>query len=574
MRRFFGVGIAVLTVGGLVGACGSSGNANLKGRDSGLNRDGGGSCVSNTDCGGGLCLLGVCVSGKLSGGSCTSGTDCASGVCQGGACVGNGQGVPSGGPCTTNDQCASGKCTTAKCATGSGLSDGKSCASATECASGACTNGICGKGSSSGGATGAGGASGAGGTSAGMGTGGTVTSVTPIPVANACVTTKSQATGDHLDIFIMEDRSGSMGDNTAGGGTKWAVITGALSGFVNDPKSAGIGAGIGFFGKDTGGGGGKGGGGTSCNAADYATPTVPIAALNGNAAAIVGAIGALTPNGNTPTEPALQGAINYATTWAKANPTHKVIVVFATDGAPNGCNSTPAGADTIAAAGFSGTPAIQTYVIGVIGQGTGDGNCPNGPVPACSFVQTLNGIAKSGGTGSAFIVDTTANSQAQFQAAMNAIRTANKATCDYTIPAVPAGKVLQPRDATVQYTSGTKAPVGVTWVATAAACSPTTGGWYYNSVTSPAQVHLCPSTCTTVQADPLAHIDVLLACVPPGVPGGGGGTTGAGGTGPGGTAGAAGAGGAAPCLLTGQSCQAAADCCGGSCTGGICVLVR
>jgi len=45
----------------------------------------------------------------------------------------------------------------------------------------------------------------------------------------------------------MLDASGSMMDTTAAGPTKWAAVKTALSGFVNDPKSAGIGVGLQIF---------------------------------------------------------------------------------------------------------------------------------------------------------------------------------------------------------------------------------------------------------------------------------------------------------------------------------------
>ncbi len=151
-----------------------------------------------------------------------------------------------------------------------------------------------GAGGSGVGGAGAGG-SGVGGSGA---SGGVVTSVTPVADANACVADKVDAQQDVLDIFIMQDRSGSMGDATSSGDSKWTVITNAITGFVQDPLSSGIGAGIGFFANQA-----------SCNAADYAIPSVGIAPLNGNAAPIVNAIQAITPNGNTPTEPALDGPI-------------------------------------------------------------------------------------------------------------------------------------------------------------------------------------------------------------------------------------------------------------------------
>src|SRR5262245_21359887 len=55
-----------------------------------------------------------------------------------------------------------------------------------------------------------------------------------------------------LDIFIRLDKSASMDDPTASGRSKWDVITRSLVTFVNDPKSAGIGTGLGFFGLGSG----------------------------------------------------------------------------------------------------------------------------------------------------------------------------------------------------------------------------------------------------------------------------------------------------------------------------------
>jgi hypothetical protein len=50
-----------------------------------------------------------------------------------------------------------------------------------------------------------------------------------------------------LDLLIMLDASGSMMDTVSGGGTKWAAVKTALSGFINDAKSAGIGVGFQIF---------------------------------------------------------------------------------------------------------------------------------------------------------------------------------------------------------------------------------------------------------------------------------------------------------------------------------------
>ena len=152
------------------------------------------------------------------------------------------------------------------------------------------------------------------------------------------------------------------------------------------------------------------------------------------------------------------------------------------------------------------------------------------------------------------------------------------------MPAPAKGKTIDFSRATVRYTPGTGAAQVLPWKAAAAQCS-TTGGWYYNSDAAPNQVLLCDASCKTVVADVAAKIDVVLACEPPGTTTGSGGAgNGTGGaTGSAGSVGAAGApgaggastgaGGAGSCLLAGQSCQTAAECCGGMCTAGVCMSV-
>lgn len=50
-----------------------------------------------------------------------------------------------------------------------------------------------------------------------------------------------------IDMYVMLDRSLSMNGTTSTGDTKWQAITDALSGFVADPGSEGIGIGIQYF---------------------------------------------------------------------------------------------------------------------------------------------------------------------------------------------------------------------------------------------------------------------------------------------------------------------------------------
>src|SRR3954469_982579 len=49
-----------------------------------------------------------------------------------------------------------------------------------------------------------------------------------------------------IDMYFLVDSSGSMND-TVSGGTKWEVVSSALVGFLEDPRSADTGVGIGYF---------------------------------------------------------------------------------------------------------------------------------------------------------------------------------------------------------------------------------------------------------------------------------------------------------------------------------------
>src|SRR5882724_699680 len=179
-----------------------------------------------------------------------------------------------------------------------------------------------------------------------IGTGGVGTGPAGVAPDASCAQQAGDTSAITTDIFIMLDKSSSMNcpasddacdnpPNTLTHPTRWEAVTTAINSFINAPGSAGIGVGIGFFaapGKDV------------CNVASYATPSAPIAPLPGSAGALSMAIAAITPHAGTPTVPALEGAISYATTYTQGTPGRTAAVVFVTDGQPNGCNSTIAAA--------------------------------------------------------------------------------------------------------------------------------------------------------------------------------------------------------------------------------------
>jgi hypothetical protein len=272
-----------------------------------------------------------------------------------------------------------------------------------------------------------------------------------------------KAEGRQLDIYVMFDNSGSMIP-------WWPAVTDALSSFVDDPRSAGIGVGIQYFGQ-------------SCDVNTYATPKVPIAPLPGNAAAIKGSYP--LPFADTPTTPALQGAITHARSWAEDHPESKVVVFLVTDGMPDDCNST---VDTTAAQarlGLEGSPSIPTYVLG-IGNGL-----------------ALDAIAQAGGTDKAIVVGATKDAVYQ---AMSEIRGA-ALPCDYAVP----DDAEDPNLVNLTLKTGDKTTT-IPNVGTEAGCEGSTkGGWYYND--GKTRLIACDATCNDFnEAEAGSSVDVVLGC--------------------------------------------------------------
>lgn len=300
----------------------------------------------------------------------------------------------------------------------------------------------------------------------------------------SCTSTSVQTEPVPLDMIVLLDESGSMG------GTKWDTVTAALKAFVTDPANDGIGVGIQYFPVDSG---------PDCNFADYANLAVDIAALPGNSTLLVNSINAEFVTGSTPTYGALKGVLSKATQYQDLFTDHKVIVVFASDGEPNGCDGAlPAGGtpniDDIAdlaksAFNYNG---VQTYVIAMQG----------------ATVANLDKIAVKGGTVAAYDVT---GSVAQFSTKMQEIR-ATALPCEFIIPPPPMGEMLDPKLVNVNYTpggSGMKQPLPKADNIQDCGVGP---GWYYDNEMNPTKILLCPGSCNTVKSDSSAKVDVAFGC--------------------------------------------------------------
>lgn len=247
----------------------------------------------------------------------------------------------------------------------------------------------------------------------------------------------------------------------------------------------------------------------SCAASAYATPAAEIATLPGAAANLRDVLTAKMPLGQTPTAPALQGALGHALTWAKAHAGHAVAVVLATDGLPTECvadpTADPSGVDgvvTIAKAGVSGSPSIQTFVIGVFSQAD-DATMNAG--------DNLDRIATAGGTEKAHIVGATGDVEQDFLDALDAIR-GSRLPCNFQLPEPTSGS-FDANKVNVVFDDGNRSRTLYYWP-DAAACDPTDGGWYYDDPNAPTQIIACPASCSAIQgaSGAKASVNISLGC--------------------------------------------------------------
>lgn len=309
---------------------------------------------------------------------------------------------------------------------------------------------------------------------------------------SACAATSKEAEFVPLDIVVLLDRSGSMT------GSNWDGATEALKSYVSSPDATGVSVGIVYFPIDFPPDD------QSCTYTHYDNPVVPIGELPGNTPALIESIDTEDPDGGgTPMYGALRGALVTATKHQDAHPERKVIVVFASDGDPNSCEGTPGtpvNADTIpvianlakSALNYNG---VQTYVIAISG----------------AILQNLNQIAMSGGTGQA--LDCTQNINL-FLDKMKEIQSKSIA-CDFPVPEPPVGQEFDKDLVAVSFIPSdppsleTQVPRAENYVD----CG-NKPGWYYDDNTKPTKILLCPASCTTVQADKKAKVNVLFGCSP------------------------------------------------------------
>ncbi len=293
---------------------------------------------------------------------------------------------------------------------------------------------------------------------------------------NGCFGTDYEGEAVPLDIYVMFDQSGSM-SNDVGGITRLEAVQRAAAQFLRDPESAGIGVGIGYFGKQPIGS-------VSCDHAVYAQPDVSISIDH---EAVINSLASRMPTGETPTAASIHGACQYAQAHRQQKPDHAVVILLMTDGKPEapvscangGCCPNLNDAVSAAAECNSGKWPVRTYVLGV------------GPE-----LDSLASIAVAGGTERAYLVGNE-NVAASVLAALNQIRGNASIPCQLNLPKPSSGSVLDLNQVNVFYAESGCDYRAFYRVEDEASCT-ALGGWYYDPPSAPTSVKLCGESCNRV----------------------------------------------------------------------------
>jgi hypothetical protein len=269
---------------------------------------------------------------------------------------------------------------------------------------------------------------------------------------------------------------------------RWQYVKGALLSFVSQPSQNQLGLSMQFFPLRA-----------QCDVVSYADPALPMASIADSRDQVELEVNARRMSGGTPIVQVLQGMGEYATTWAKAHPDRKTVIVLATDGVPDDTCSTSDPSNDLVNAGkmaeslLKGTPSIPVFVIGVGEE-----------------LESLDAIAVAGGTEHAVLISDGASAQKEFLAALQGIRKKSLA-CDYLVP--EDSRDIDFGTVNVRYAEGNQKPSTFVRVTDEAGCERAPDeGWYYDDPSEPTKVVLCPTTCSRVVNAEDAQIDIEYGC--------------------------------------------------------------
>jgi hypothetical protein len=308
----------------------------------------------------------------------------------------------------------------------------------------------------------------------------------------ACVGVVASAESLPVDLFALVDSSSSMREATSTGVSKWYATKAALRDFLHSAP-VGLGFGLSLFptpGDDT----------ASCVTQHYRDASLPIADVSQMSGGALDQLEAVTPQGQTPTAPALTAALELATDHALEHRDRSVVVVLATDGLPTTCDPVDVRAlAELTRGALRGSAHVRTLVVASRSL-TG------------SDQSSFDTIAAAGGTGRALSIDPRADFSAQLSQALGAAAT-KRVTCDLALPEPPRGERID-YDAVNVVLSAKGSRITFPRVEDAESCG-AAGGWYYDvdpTLGAPFRLNMCKASCDRLSDTGAAELRVELGC--------------------------------------------------------------
>ena len=319
------------------------------------------------------------------------------------------------------------------------------------------------------------------------------------------------AQSNPVNVLVLLDRSISMleqADPQTPGVTRWDAITDALRAFVNSPQAEDARVGLQFFGLQAQ---------DDCSATKYETPAVPIAPLAQNRAALLAAIDGTLPGSQTPTLPAVTGALTYARQVAQLpeNDGVPTLMVLASDGIPSEC--LPLGDDGMPiisfreildtlesfsapptdASGAPTVPSIRTFLVGT------------------RELENNAEIFARAGNGQAFLVGGASSGPGLQQQFLDALLTiiVKPLDCEIDVPqtAPDTGEAIDFEAVRLRFTGAASGTTTEFPRATGANACGINQAWFYDGESPPQKLFLCPRACESLGA---GELKLELGCAP------------------------------------------------------------
>lgn len=321
----------------------------------------------------------------------------------------------------------------------------------------------------------------------------------------ACAETVAQAEARAADLFIMLDKSGSMGNdcplNLDGAapddGSKWCFATHAFAQYFGSTAAIGNRAALQFMSQPDF----ECDGGPDNGASRAFVPMTDLPVPREHA--LITALDESGPTGGmgTPIEAALRGIVDY--TKNNQTPGRTMVGVLATDGDPSGCDENIGRLSRIIEQHLAET-GLRTFIIGMTGASLNNlerlaavGGAPEHGPQFCGNQQDCHFWSVGDGDPVAFV-----DALAQIEAAA-------VVPCSYGIPDPPPGVSLDRDLVNVLFT----AKSGNDFVISRVDDCATSGGWVYDNPENPTLLSLCSATCDAVTAEGIgASLNIAYGC--------------------------------------------------------------